>query len=245
MRSSLVVLGCLLAGSAIAQFHGGHAGGFGGAPHQGFGHGRLNAGVRVVGSPSTAFQSHSFGALGLPPLNPIPPLGGIGTGAVPRFGPFGTGSGMHRGSGFGGFNSLYGYPILGGYDTEYEPSSNVVIVQQPPTPPVIVQTAPREIKPAIHEYGDTAPASPAAAARVTPSVTPEPSPAAEPPTFEIARKDGSTVSATAVWVDARGVHYIDPDGAHHQIALNEIDREETRRRNRAKHLNLPLPPAGE
>jgi hypothetical protein len=244
MRSSLVVLGCLLAGSAIAQFHGGHAGAFGGAPHQGFGHGRLTAGVRVVGPPSTAFQSRNFGNLGLPPLNPIPPLGGIGTGAVPRFGPFGTATGIQRGSGFGGFNSLYGYPILGGYDTAYEPSSNVVIVQQPPTPPILVQPAPREIKPAIHEYGETTSTSPAAAVRATPPA-PEPSPAGEPPMFEIARKDGSMVSATAVWVDARGVHYIDPDGAHHQIALNEIDREETRRRNRAKHLNLPLPPAGE
>jgi hypothetical protein len=240
----VVVLGCLLAGSAIAQFNGGHAGAFGGAPHQGFGHGRLTGGV-VVGPPSIAFQSRNFGNLGLPPLNPIPPLGGIGTGASSRFGPFGTGSGLHRGSGFGGFNSLYGYPILGGYDTAYEPS-NVVIVQQPPTPPVLLQTAPREIKPAIHEYGETAATTPADAARATPSVTPEPSPAAEPPTFEIARKNGSTVSATAVWVDARGVHYIDQDGAHHQFALNEIDRDETRRRNRAKHLNLPLPPpAGE
>jgi hypothetical protein len=67
-------------------------------------------------------------------------------------------------------------------------------------------------------------------------------PIEEPRTFAIALKDGTTVSAAAVWVQDNVVHYVDSEGAHRRAPLDTIERDITARLNREQNLVLRLPP---
>jgi hypothetical protein len=69
-------------------------------------------------------------------------------------------------------------------------------------------------------------------------------PTNEPPAFfAIALKDGSRLSAAAVWVQRSDLRYVDAEGANRRVPLASVDRAVTRELNEARHLNLRLPPA--
>jgi hypothetical protein len=59
--------------------------------------------------------------------------------------------------------------------------------------------------------------------------------------FAIVLKDGSTLSAEAVFASDDGLHYVDPDERHLRISMREVDRAATLKLNRARNLNLHLP----
>jgi hypothetical protein len=110
-----------------------------------------------------------------------------------------------------------------GYDA-YAPSSSVVMIQQPPLY-VVVPTAPSAPPtPEIHEYS-------------------HPSATGDEQAFAIVLKDGSVHSAVAVTVQANGLYYVEPDGAHRLVKLDALDREATARLNRERKLQLQLPAA--
>jgi hypothetical protein len=126
--------------------------------------------------------------------------------------------------GFGG----YGF---GGYDYGYVPQPpNVVVIEAPP--PVyapVPERPPETATMVIHEYQ-----SPSAAATQGPE--------GDQPTFAIVLKNTTILSATAVIVQNDGLHIVDPDGGHQQVAMGAVDREATRRVNRERKLQLQLPP---
>jgi hypothetical protein len=64
-----------------------------------------------------------------------------------------------------------------------------------------------------------------------------------PPAFYvIALKNGAHFDAAAVWVQGNNVHYVDAEDLNHRVALADVDRTATRELNRARNLNLRLPP---
>jgi hypothetical protein len=80
---------------------------------------------------------------------------------------------------------------------------------------------------------------------VTPQIREYPSPGAPPgegapATFAIVLKNGSKLSATAATVQGSALQIVDPDGEHHRVPLDSIDREATRRRNAERNLRLQL-----
>jgi hypothetical protein len=197
-----------LFGLFATQAFGQRAGGFGDFGRGGLGHGAVNVGgvpggfprgglIRGgIGRSGFGFPSQGFGNFGLPPVGPIPPLGG----SAPFFtfdNQFGFGHRFFSSSAF--FPSAFPL-LLGGYDSGYPPASNVIIMEQPP-PQAIVQQVPRQtIRAAIHEYQPTA--------------TAEPVPGEEQPAFAIVLKDGSVMSAVAVSALPAG-----PDGIFHGILV--------------------------
>jgi hypothetical protein len=127
----------------------------------------------------------------------------------------------------------YGYlPYDSGvaYDNAPQPDSFV----QPP-PPFVQPPAPPVVEPpghaAIAEYNWPAAAPPSSPAE------PEPQP------FAIVLKNGSTLSAVAVFASDDGLHYVDPNQNHLRISISEVDRGATLKLNRARNLNLYLPAA--
>lgn len=123
----------------------------------------------------------------------------------------------------------YAYPAFdGGYDYEYAPEPNVIVVPQP-APQVMVP--PREVRSEIREY-----AAPAQGA-----ITPSPAERGEAVTFAVALVDGSRHAASAVWVQDGFLHYVDGEDEHHQVALSSVDRQLTRRLNRERNLDFWLP----
>jgi hypothetical protein len=119
------------------------------------------------------------------------------------------------------------YPLLfDGYGVpSYQPPPNVIVIQQPP--PFYSEVAAQE--------------APSQAARMEIREYQPPSPDAESVAFTIRLKDGSDRSAAAVTVLNDKVYYIDPNGCHQRIALDDVDRAATRRINRERKLNLRLP----
>ena len=159
----------------------------------------------------------SSGSIGLPPIAPIPPLGG--------------GARIHRPLGRStGAVFPFAAPFWDtGYEAGYPPPPNVVVVEQGP-PPLILPPKPAEpVRSAITEYKGAAPA--------------EPEPAGERPAFAIVLKDGTAHDAMAVWVQEGALHYIDSEGGHHEARLDVVDRQATKSRNRERRLELRLPPA--
>ena len=110
-----------------------------------------------------------------------------------------------------------------GYDA-YEPAPSVVMVQQPPLYVVVPMAPSPPPKAEMHEY-------------------PHPSAVGEEQAFAIVLKDGSVHSAVAVTVQANGLYYVEPDGAHRLVKLDALDREATARLNRERKLQLQLPAA--
>jgi hypothetical protein len=134
-----------------------------------------------------------------------------------------------------------GYAYLP-YDSDaaypYEPQP-VLFVQQPPL--FVQPPAPPVVKPPGHsvitEY--KWPAAGAACSPSAPSTTSD----SESQAFAIVLKDGSTLSAVAVFASDDGLHYVDPDERHLRISMSEVDRAATLKLNRARNLNLYLPAA--
>jgi hypothetical protein len=83
------------------------------------------------------------------------------------------------------------------------------------------------------------PAASAASSRSAPSATSE----SDPQDFAIVLKDGSTLSAVAVFASDDDLHYVDPDERHLRISMSEVDRAATLKLNRARNLDLYLPAA--
>jgi hypothetical protein len=170
---------------------------------------------------------------GLPPVGPIPPLGGYRPHVpVPRS--------VDRGLGFPRHGVHRSFPVTfpiypGGHFYQYPVAPNVIVIQQPA--PVAQQPAapkapPSPARPEIREYVEASPAGP------LPSQE-------EQPVFEIALKDGSVHQAVAVWAAGEDLHYIDTEGRRRRVSLAAIDRAATRRLNRQRNLRLPVPmPAG-
>jgi len=157
-----------------------------------------------------------------PPVRAIPAVGKPGSGfrSAPRAS-FG-----HRPS------SFFYPPYFSDYDygySGYAPAPNVVVVQQPAAFVMLPQAPPEPPRPEIHEYGSATPG-------------PVPSPEDESAAFTIVLKDGSVRSAVAVAVQNNMVHLVEPDGRHDRVALDTVDRDATRRRNRERHIELQLPP---
>ena len=59
--------------------------------------------------------------------------------------------------------------------------------------------------------------------------------------FSIVSKDGKERLALAVWLQDNALHYTGTDGISSSVAVSQIDREVTYRRNAEKHLTLRLP----
>ncbi len=220
----------VLSTSAFGQ----RAGGFGGGA-RGFGMGGGAASAvhprfgGVFVGPGFGFRVPGFGAhFGLPPLTPIPPLGG---------GQFRFRRGPFFSNGFGALGLTSFSPLwLPGYWSEetypYTPEPNVIVVQPPPAAPYQAPAAPpppKPAKPVINEYHFSA--AEAAA------------PPVEERAYVIALKDGSRASATALWVEGRTLCYIDRDDNEHRVPLAEVDRPLTQKLNREQQLPLSLPGA--
>ena len=154
----------------------------------------------------------------IPSVRPIPPVG-----MAPGFG-FGRPLRPNA--------ALLGPYFSGGYaltpDYGVSPSLQNVIVLQPAAEPL---PAPPSKPPQSMIWE-------------APAQTPVAAPVVEdPPSFAIALKNGTKISAAAIWVQGNDVHYMDADGAHKQVALDAIDRDATRQLNRARNLVLRLPPS--
>jgi len=158
----------------------------------------------------------------IPLLQPIPALGLASPGFAGGYGRIAV---PQPGYGIGAYPI---YPVLGGGYAANPAVQNFVVLQTAPPPAVIEVAPPKPIQSTLWE---------------APGLKSGEQPASEEPrTYSIALKDGSTVSAAAVWVQDSAVHYMDADGGHKQVPLEAIDREITRRLNRAQNLVLRLPP---
>ena len=149
----------------------------------------------------------------------------------------------NRGNGWGGSPYGYGFAYLPPYDDGYLPAdvdndyayqpAPLDYYQQPPQP-IQPPAARKPVRPVVQEYNWLA-------AGTTSSTS---SPAdAEPQTFAIVLKNGSTLSATMVLASADSLHYIDTDGRLQRVDLAEVDRAATLKLDRARNLSLYLPAA--
>ena len=130
------------------------------------------------------------------------------------------GAGYGYGYGFGG----YGYAVPDAEAAPVAPVVNsVVLVPQPAVPaapPEPIHSSKQNLKGDAEESAGTAP----------------------PVFFVIVLKNGSRVSASAVWVQGNDVRYVDSDGQGRRVPLADVDRTATRELNQTNHLNLRLPP---
>ena len=117
----------------------------------------------------------------------------------------------------------YGYNYLP-YDTvapyAYSPQPIFLV----PPPPPAIEPPPREVHPVVTDYK-----------------FPAASGSAEPQTFAIVLKDGSTLAATTIVSSADGLHFVDPDERHLRISMAAVDRAATLKLNRDRKLTLYLP----
>ena len=163
---------------------------------------------------------------GLPPLYSAGPHPGsnygtsYGTSPRPHRGGFPLGAGYGYGYGFGG----YGYAVPDAQAAPVAPVVNsVVFVPQPAAParpPEPIHSSIQSVKSDPDENADTAP----------------------PAYFVIVLKNGSHLTASAVWVQGNDARYVDGDGQGRRVPLADVDRAATRELNQAQHLNLRLPP---
>jgi len=171
--------------------------------------------------------------IGLPPLSPIPwlspvqPFGQAPFGQAAPNAPFGRNPANFRSFPWTGF---VGYPVLGSaYPAPQQPPiQNIVLIQTAPQAAPAAPQPPPSARPVIQEFRQATSAQPASTA--------------EPRAFFVSLKDGTRLSALAVWADGNDLRYVDQEGAHWRVALSAIDREATRQLNRAQNLDLRLPP---
>ncbi|MGB7264250.1 MAG: hypothetical protein WBC92_01975 [Terracidiphilus sp.] len=143
--------------------------------------------------------------------------------------------------GYGYANQPYGFGYAAlPYDSGYLPYDSDAYGYSP-QPVVLVQQSPVIVQPPAPPV-----ARPVGHAVITnytwPAADMAPSPSeSEPQTFALVLKNGSTISAVAVFASDDGLHYVDPDERHLRISMSKVDRAATLRLNRAKNLNLYLP----
>jgi hypothetical protein len=254
MRALLIVgLGCLLAGTGLAQRGGGgHAGGGGG-----FRGGGSMGGGSFHGSTGGGFRGGSGGSFH------------GGSGFVGNFGHGGFNSGFHGGFhtgfrggfgfGFGGYWPYYGlgvtywpsdyydygYPYggyYGGYDyPAYQSSPNVTVVypQQAQAQPQMTNAyyVQQRANPVVHDYDEYGqevkrPSGNSQAESSAPSAS---------PIYLIAMKDGIIRAAVAYWVNGATVHYVTMEHQEKQAPLAQIDRSLSQQLNRERHVHFSLP----
>jgi hypothetical protein len=137
-----------------------------------------------------------------------------------------------------GFGYAY-LPYDSGDAYAYAPQP-VLTVQQPPLfPPIVEQSVRPVVEPPVHPVV-TDYKWPAAGTASSPSALSTTS-ESEPQAFSIVLKNGSTLSAVAVFASDDGLHYVDPDDRHLRISMSSVDRAATLKLNRARNLNLHLP----
>ncbi len=162
----------------------------------------------------------------------------------------GGGHGRGRGGyGYGRSYSPYGYGYPYGYADLPFDSDNDAGYGYPPQPTILVQQPPMyaqppapppvelPVHPVTTEY--KWPSAGAASSHSAPSTTSD----SEPQAFAIVLKNGSTLSAVAVFASDDVLHYVDPDERHLRISMSEVDRAATLKVNRARNLDLYLPAA--
>jgi len=98
--------------------------------------------------------------------------------------------------------------------------NNLVVFEQagaqvPPPPPEPIHSSIQDLKPAANE--------------------------APPAFFVIALKNGTRLTAAAVWVQGNDLRYVDADDQNRRVSLADVDRAMTRELNQARNLNLRLP----
>lgn len=151
---------------------------------------------------------------GIPPLGPTFPQYG-----APQAAPIAP---VHRSpmywGGYGAYPAVYPYPAMPA------PAATSVVVVEPAPAPLAPPPPPAPIRSSIQE--------------VNPPASSEP-----PAYFALALKDGTKLSAAAVWVQGRDLRYVDAEGANRRVPLASVDRAVTRELNQARNLNLRLPPA--
>jgi hypothetical protein len=180
---------------------------------------------------ATAFaQDHNFpAALGaaLPPMNSSGPPPGFNYGGFPR----GDGSGF---DGYGyGFDG-YGYPAP--YSNVPRFVNRLVLIQQPVVPTVPAAPAAPPAPPApIHSSIQNVKGSFIQNVKVDPKQNPSSAPVAF---FMIILKNGSQLTASAVWVQGSDACYVDGNGQGHRVPLADVDRTATQELNQTNHLNL-------
>jgi hypothetical protein len=144
----------------------------------------------------------------------LPPLRPTSPRAVPPSRPFRGGFPLiGAGYGWGGYGYAPAYP-------ENAPVVNNTVVFEPPpipvAPPEPIHSSIQDLKPAAND--------------------------APPAFFVIALKNGSRLSAAAVWVQGNDLRYVDADDQNRRVPLADVDRAATRELNQARNLNLRLPP---
>ena len=183
---------------------------------------------------ATAFaQDRNFPAAlgtGLPPLNSSGPPPGLNYGGFPR----GDGSGF---DGYGyGFD---GYGYAAPYSNVPRFVNRLVLIQQPAVP--AAPPAPPPPPEPIHSSIQNVKGSFIQNVKGDPKQNPSSAPVAF---FMIILKNGSRLTASAVWVQGNDARYMDGDGQVHRVPLADVDRTATRELNQTNHLNLRLPPSG-
>jgi hypothetical protein len=139
---------------------------------------------------------------------------------------------------YGGFpiGDGYWYGFEGyGYAAPYPNAPRVVkvvLVQQPAVP--AAPPAPPALPEPIHSSIQNL--------KGYPTQNPSSAPVAF---FMIILKNGSQLTASAVWVQGNGARYMDGAGQGHRVPLADVDRTATRELNQTNHLDLRLPPPGQ
>ena len=192
---------------------------------------------------ATAFaQDRNFpAALGtaLPPLNSSGPPPGLNYGTSSGLSHGGFPWGDDYGYGFDGYGyaAPYGYPAP--YSNVPRFVNRLVLIPQsvvpaapaaPPAPPEPIHSSIQHVKGSFIQNvkGD-------------PKQNPSSAPVAF---FMIILKNGSRLTASAVWVQGNDARYMDGDGQGHRVPLADVDGTATRELNQTHHLNLRLPPPG-
>jgi len=175
---------------------------------------------------ATAFaQDHNFpAALGtaLPPMNSSGPPPGFNYGGYTR----GDGSGFD-GYGFDG----YGYAAP--YSNVPRFVNRLVLIQQPAVPaaPPAPPPPPQPIHSSIQNVKGSFIQNVKGDLKQNPSSAPV-------AFFMIILKNGSQLTASAVWVQGSDACYVDGNGQGHRVPLADVDRTATQELNQTNHLNL-------
>ncbi len=122
-----------------------------------------------------------------------------------------------------GYPDYYGNADYGASSPTYSsPSPSVLIISnQTPPPPVIVQSPPA---PAVWNAPPTAQAQ-----------------KYEEPLYLLAMNDGTIRAVLAYWVDGATVHYVTMDHMQKQTPLGSLDRGLSERLNRERNVTFSLP----
>jgi hypothetical protein len=239
---------CLLAGSAMAQGHGGGGGrsgggGFGGGRGSGgggfgggggsFGGSGFRGGGRFFGGGNTFLHPTTRGGIGFFG-------GGAFYGGRGFYGRGFYGSSLYYpyfglGLGYGG--GLYEEPYYdpyyygpGGYGgyASYQTSPNVTVIY-PQQQLAAAEPPPERARPVTREYDQYG-------QEVKPGV-----PGAASPVFLIAFNDHVIRAAAAYWVDGKTLHYVTLQHEEKQAPLDTVDRSLSAQLNRERQIPFQLP----